>query len=61
MIRPFWLKQIAPYLDAINIDIKAFSGKVYMEICGARLKPVLETTQLMIKLGVWVETTTLII
>jgi pyruvate formate lyase activating enzyme len=53
--------QIAPYLDAINIDIKAFTDKFYKEICGARLKPVLETIQLMKMLGVWVETTTLII
>ena len=53
--------QIAPYLDAINIDIKAFTDKFYKEICCARLKPVLETIRLMKKLGVWVETTTLII
>jgi pyruvate formate lyase activating enzyme len=53
--------QIAPYLNAINIDIKAFTDKFYKEICGARLKPVLETIRLMKKLGVWVETTTLII
>ena len=54
-------RQIAPYLDAINIDLKAFTDKFYKEICGGRLKPVLETTQLMKNLGVWVETTTLII
>ncbi|MCW8800182.1 MAG: AmmeMemoRadiSam system radical SAM enzyme [Desulfobacter sp.] len=53
--------QIAPYLDAINIDIKAFTDKFYKEICSARLKPVLETIRLMKKLGVWVEATTLII
>lgn len=53
--------QIAPYLDAINIDIKAFTDKFYKEICSARLKPVLETIRLMKKLGVWVEITTLII
>jgi pyruvate formate lyase activating enzyme len=54
-------RQIAPYLDAINIDLKAFSDNFYNEICGARHKPVLETIQLMKKLGVWVEVTTLII
>ena len=53
--------EIAPYLDAINIDIKAFTNKFYKEICGALLKPVLETVQVMKKLGVWVEVTTLII
>jgi len=40
-------RQIAPYLDGINIDLKAFTEKFYKGICGARLKPVLETIQLM--------------
>jgi len=48
-------------LDAINIDLKAFTDKFYKEVCGARLKPVLETIRLMKELGVWVEVTTLII
>ena len=52
---------IAPYLDAINVDVKAFNDKSYKKLCGARLKPVLDTIQLMKKLGVWVEVTTLII
>jgi pyruvate formate lyase activating enzyme len=52
---------IAPYLDAINIDLKAFNDKSYKEVCGARLEPVLDTIKLMKALGVWVEVTTLII
>ena len=54
-------RQISPYLDAINIDLKAFSNKFYKEICGARLEPVLETIQRMKDLSVWVEVTSLII
>ena len=54
-------RQIAPYLDAINVDLKAFSNKFYKTMCGARLKPVLQTIELMKKLGVWMEITTLII
>jgi len=54
-------RQIAPHLDAINIDLKAFTDKFYKEICGARLKPVLETIQRLKALAVWVEVTTLII
>lgn len=54
-------RHIAPYLDGINIDIKAFTNDFYKEICGARLDPVLETIRLMKALGVWVEVTTLII
>ncbi|MBW2247666.1 MAG: AmmeMemoRadiSam system radical SAM enzyme [Deltaproteobacteria bacterium] len=54
-------RQIAPYLDAINIDLKAFTDKFYKQVCGARLNPVLETILLMKELDVWVEVTTLII
>jgi pyruvate formate lyase activating enzyme len=54
-------KLVIPYLDAINIDIKGFTEDFYQKICGARLKPVLETAKLMKKSGVWVEITTLVI
>ena len=54
-------RHIAPWLDAINIDLKAFKDKFYKQVCGARLEPVLETIELMKALGVWVELTTLII
>jgi pyruvate formate lyase activating enzyme len=54
-------RQIAPYLDAINVDLKAFTDKFYKEVCGARLNPLLETIRLMKELDVWVELTTLII
>jgi pyruvate formate lyase activating enzyme len=54
-------RKIAPYLDANNIDLKAFSDTFYRQICGARLAPVLDTITLMKELGVWVEVTTLVI
>jgi len=54
-------RKLAPVLDAINIDIKAFTEDFYHKICGARLQPVLDTVRLMHELGVWVEITTLII
>ncbi|MDP1538717.1 MAG: AmmeMemoRadiSam system radical SAM enzyme [bacterium] len=54
-------KLAIPYLDAINIDIKSFSEEFYREVCGARLRPVLNTAKLMKKSGVWVEITTLVI
>ncbi len=58
---PEALEQIAPYLDGINIDLKAFTDKFYREICGARLAPVLDTIKLARNLGIWVEVTTLVI
>ena len=55
------LSKISPYLDGINIDLKAFNDKFYKEICGGRLEPVLENIKLAKKLGIWIEVTTLII
>jgi pyruvate formate lyase activating enzyme len=52
---------IAPFLDAINIDIKGFSESFYLDVCKARLAPVLETVSTMRELGIWTEVTTLII
>jgi pyruvate formate lyase activating enzyme len=54
-------RTLAPCLDAINIDLKAFTDDFYKKICGARLQPVLDSIRLMVELGVWVEVTTLII
>jgi len=58
---PEALEQISPYLDGMNIDLKAFTGKFYKEICGASLEPVLNTIRLSKQLGIWVEVTTLVI
>jgi len=55
------LKEIAPYLDAANIDLKAFTDKFYKEICGARLQPVLDSIRLHHELNIWIEVTTLLI
>jgi pyruvate formate lyase activating enzyme len=52
---------LAGVLDAINIDIKAFTEKFYKQVCKAQLAPVLENVRLMHELGVWVEITTLVI
>ncbi|MFZ5774349.1 MAG: AmmeMemoRadiSam system radical SAM enzyme [Thermodesulfobacteriota bacterium] len=54
-------RALAPFLDANNIDLKAFTERFYKEVCGAKLQPVLDTIQLMHQLGVWVEVTTLVI
>ncbi len=54
-------KTAAPFLDAINIDIKSFDDKFYRENCGARLEPVLENCKQAVKNNIWIEVTTLII
>jgi pyruvate formate lyase activating enzyme len=55
------LEMISPYLDAANVDLKAFSDKYYKELCGARIKHVQATLKLMKTLGIFVEVTTLIV
>ncbi|MCD6654535.1 MAG: AmmeMemoRadiSam system radical SAM enzyme [Sulfurovum sp.] len=52
---------IAPFLDGMNIDIKSYSQSFYKNICGASLKPVLDTIEYAYKKGIWIETTTLLI
>ncbi len=54
-------RHLAPVLDGINIDVKAFTDDFYRKICKAGLQPVLDNVRLMYELGVWVEVTTLII
>lgn len=58
---PECLKELGGLLDAANVDLKSFSDDFYKKVCGARLKPVLESIERMKKMGIWVEITTLII
>jgi pyruvate formate lyase activating enzyme len=55
------LKEISPFLDAANIDLKSFKDEFYKKRCGARLDPVLDSIRLFKSLGIWIEVTTLII
>jgi len=49
-------------MDAVNVDLKAFTEAFYHKLCFAQLKPVLETLQwLKEETNVWVEVTTLLI
>lgn len=50
-----------PYLDAANVDLKAFQDATYRRYVGARLSPVLDSLKAMKKLGIWLEVTTLVI
>ena len=43
------LDAIAPYLDAINLDLKAFREDTYREYCGARLAPVLRNIEHLVQ------------
>ena len=55
------LREILPYLDAANIDIKAMDDDIYRKYCGASLAPVLENILVMHKAGVHIEITNLLV
>ena len=55
------LKDLLPYLDAANIDLKSFSDDIYNKVSGGHLQPVLDTILTMHEAGVWIELTNLII
>ena len=55
------LKDLLPYLDAANIDLKSFSDDIYMQVSGGHLQPVLDTILAMRDAGVWIELTNLVI
>jgi pyruvate formate lyase activating enzyme len=56
------LDRLAPYLAAVNVDLKAFSDATYRRYCGARLAPVLRNIRHLVQeTGVWAEVTTLVI
>ena len=50
------------YMDAANVDLKAFTEDFYYKICGGHLQPVLDTLKyLKHETNVWFEITTLLI
>jgi pyruvate formate lyase activating enzyme len=44
-INPKPLEELLPYIDAMNIDVKAFNEDFYHRNCAGSLKPVLETVK----------------
>jgi len=55
------IEMISPYLDAANVDLKAFNEDFYKKFCQSKLMHVKKTLQKMKTLGVFVEVTTLLI
>lgn len=55
-------REFYQYMDAANVDLKAFTEDFYHKITGAHLAPVLETLEYIHhETGVWLELTTLLI
>ncbi len=54
------LKKILEYIDAFNVDLKAFNSNFYKDLCGGSLEPVLNSIK-MINEKAHLEITTLVI
>lgn len=54
------LRQLLPYIDAMNIDVKAFQNDFYRQICGGELEAVKRTAEIAVR-HCHVELTTLLI
>ncbi|MDQ6993518.1 MAG: AmmeMemoRadiSam system radical SAM enzyme [Mariprofundus sp.] len=55
-------KEFFGYMDAVNVDLKAFSDQFYHRLCAAKLQPVLDTLlYLKRETDLWFEITTLLI
>ena len=59
-INPKPLQDLLPYVDAMNIDLKAFTRDYYQKVCGGDLEPVLKTIETASQ-ACHVEVTTLLV
>jgi pyruvate formate lyase activating enzyme len=55
------LRKLSKYLDAADIDLKAFTEDFYERICNGSLKPVLNSLIVLKEEGKWLEITNLVI
>jgi pyruvate formate lyase activating enzyme len=49
------------HVVALNVDLKGFSDSFYHKITGGHLRPVLESLEIIVTNGIWLEVTTLLI
>uniref|UniRef100_UPI00261EC691 AmmeMemoRadiSam system radical SAM enzyme n=1 Tax=Sulfurimonas sp. TaxID=2022749 RepID=UPI00261EC691 len=55
------VKDMASWLDAANVDLKSWDDAYYKKVLKGGLEAVKETLRNMVKEGIWVEVTTLLI
>ncbi|MBC8426941.1 AmmeMemoRadiSam system radical SAM enzyme [bacterium] len=60
-LSPGPLAELAPLLDAANVDLKSMDDRFYRKVCKARLQPVLDTIASLHAAGVHLEITNLVI
>ena len=54
------LRFLQPWVDLYKVDLKGFSGRGYREL-GGRLQTVLDTIQMLHRMGFWLEIVTLVV
>jgi pyruvate formate lyase activating enzyme len=60
-ISPEPLRALLKHMDAVRVDLKAFTDRFYREISGGSLEPVLRTLKIIQEEEVWLEIINLII
>ncbi len=55
------LRELCPYLDAANVDLKGFTEEYYSGMTGGSLGPVLRSLRILTEEGVHLELTTLVV
>jgi len=60
-LNPRPVEELSDYLDAANIDLKAFDQEFYSTISAGYLETVLTTLQILKRKNVWIEITNLVI
>ncbi|OFX20671.1 MAG: AmmeMemoRadiSam system radical SAM enzyme [Bacteroidetes bacterium GWA2_31_9b] len=55
------LRDLIPYIDGANIDLKSFDDDIYVRLNGGKLEPILNTLKILKQEGVWLEITNLVV
>jgi pyruvate formate lyase activating enzyme len=58
---PEMIEDMASWVDAANIDLKCWDAKYYKKTLKGGLEEVKDTLERMVKAGIWVEVTTLLV
>jgi pyruvate formate lyase activating enzyme len=53
--------ELLPHLDAVKVDLKAFTDEFYRNLCSGRLEPVLDGLRWIHQQGTWLEIVVLIL
>jgi pyruvate formate lyase activating enzyme len=61
LYNPEPFRRLAPFIDAMNVDVKSMKESFYKKVCKSKLEPVLETCRAARAAGIHLEITNLVI